>query len=199
MALDPARTTHQRRLHGRNVIVALAGRRIDAAAAAEPRFPASAVDIVRQHIVAVFEEVHASALVSAAACGADLIAIDVAHQREMPASIVLPYAADEFRRTSVVDRGEEWGRSYDVAIRDAENHERLRVLGLPEGDAAYLATNEAILDEAVKRSAGNAGGVLSVIVWDGALHGRTDYTAALADSAKKRGIVVRRVPILAGA
>lgn len=180
------------------MIVALAGRRIDAADAAEPRFPASAVDIVRQRIAAVFEEVHASALASAAACGADLIAIDVAHQRGMPASIVLPYAADEFRRTSVVDRGNEWGGPYDAAIRDAESHGRLHILGLPEGDAAYLATNEAILDEAVQQG-GESGGVLAVIVWDGPLHGRTDYTAAFAESSKKRGIVVRSVPILSGA
>jgi hypothetical protein len=181
------------------MIVALAGRRVDSVDAAEPRFPASAVDIVRQRIAAAFEEVHAFELVSAAACGADLIAIDVAHKRGMPASIVLPYAADEFRRTSVVDRGEEWRRAYDAAIQEAESHKRLHILGLREGDAAYLATNEAILDEAVKCSGGNICGVLSVIVWDGPLHGRTDYTTAFAESSKKRGIIVRPVPILAGA
>ena len=197
MAPDPARTPHQRRLHGRNVIVALAGRRIDAADAAEPRFPASAINIVRQRIASAFEEIHASELVSAAACGADLIAIDVAQQRGMPASIVLPYAADEFRRTSVVDRGNDWGGPYDAAIREAENHGRLHILGLPEGDAAYLATNEAILDEALKNSGGETRGVLAVIVWDGPLHGRTDYTAAFADEARRRGMRVSSIPILA--
>ena len=196
MAPDPARTTHQRRLHGRNVIVALAGRRIDAADAAEPRFPASAINIVRQRIASAFEEIHASELVSAAACGADLIAIDVAQQRGMPASIVLPYAADEFRRTSVVDRGNDWGGPYDAAIREAENHGRLHILGLPEGDAAYLATNEAILNQAVALGRGKSADVLALVVWDGPLLGRTDYTSAFADAARRRRIAVRRIPVL---
>jgi hypothetical protein len=106
---------------------------------------------------------------------------------------------DEFRRTSVVDRGVEWGGRYDAAIRDAESHGRLHIIGLPEGDAAYLATNEAILDEALKHSGGKTSDVLALIVWDGPLHGRTDYTAAFAESSKKRGIRLRSVPILAGA
>ena len=58
--------------------IALAGRRVDAADASEPRFPLASVPLVRDRLHAFFTERPAAALVSSAACGADLVALEVA-------------------------------------------------------------------------------------------------------------------------
>jgi hypothetical protein len=98
------------------MIVALAGRRVDAADAAQPRFPADRIAAVEARIDAALHDAGASTLVCAAACGADLLALEVARRKGVDAWIVLPYTVAAFRRSSVVDRGEDWGDAFDAAI-----------------------------------------------------------------------------------
>ncbi len=177
--------------------VALAGRRIDAADATHVRFPQTEIAAVDARIEAALRDADASALVCAAACGADLIALRVARRCGINAWIVLPYAAADFRRTSVVDRGHEWGPPFDSAVKAAEEQGRLSVLGLTAGDdRAYPATNAAILDKALALSGGDSSGTLALVVWDGPLRGGEDYTRDFADTAQARGILVQAVPIL---
>ena len=84
-------------------VVALAGRRIDAPDA-PIRFSPRSVESVRGLLRAYFTEGGASCLVSSAACGADLLALDVAGSLDMRRRVVLPYSPERFRETSVTDR-----------------------------------------------------------------------------------------------
>ena len=60
------------------MIVALAGRRIDAPGADAERFPLAAVELVRERLHNLLSEKGASTLVCSAACGADLLALAAA-------------------------------------------------------------------------------------------------------------------------
>jgi hypothetical protein len=60
----------------RGAVIALAGRRIDAIDAKAARFPLQAVPLVRERVSDLLQREHAKALVSSAACGADLIALE---------------------------------------------------------------------------------------------------------------------------
>ena len=60
------------------MIVALAGRRIDAVNAKERRFPLANVELVRKRIREMLKTEDATAVVCSAACGADLIALSEA-------------------------------------------------------------------------------------------------------------------------
>lgn len=179
------------------MIVALAGRRVDAADAAQARFPADRAAAVEGRIEAALRDAGASTLVCAAACGADLIALEVARRKGIDVWIVLPYAVAAFRRSSVVDRGEDWGDAFDAAIAEARRQGRLRLLGLRSGDErAFFATNAAIVDTALSLGAADPAAVLAIAVWDGPLTGRTDYTADFVEAARRRGVRVESVPIL---
>jgi hypothetical protein len=59
-------------------IVAAAGRRIDASDASPPRFPLANRDVVPERIRTTLIEHGATGIVAAGACGADLLAQDVA-------------------------------------------------------------------------------------------------------------------------
>src|SRR5262245_52110419 len=72
------RWSTQRKLQARRMVVALAGRRIDAPRAAMPRFPLERRSAVRRRIRVQLELLGADVLVSSAACGADLLAQDIA-------------------------------------------------------------------------------------------------------------------------
>jgi hypothetical protein len=182
--------------------IALAGRRIDAADAEAPRFPLANTALVRERLHALFAQRRTSTLVCSAACGADLVALEAAEFLGMRRRIVLPFALERFRKTSVTDRPGDWGPLYDRTIEVVRRAGDLIVLeGAGEGDLAYQAANERILDEAVALvSAGLASNsvladaALAVIVWEGSPRGSDDATQHFAQGARQRGLGVE--PIL---
>jgi hypothetical protein len=175
------------------VIVALAGRRIDALDAPAPRFPAANVALVGERLRALFRSADVHALVVSAACGADLTALAVADELGIRRHIVLPFAAERFRTTSVVDRPGGWGPLFDRLVAAAQAAGELEIVGADEGDAAYARANEAILDRATALGAAAGEPVEAVVVWDGPLTGRPDHTQEFATSASRRGLPVRAV------
>lgn len=184
------------------MIIALAGRRIDAPDTAVPRFPLGRSAPVRERLLTLLREQNATALVSAAACGADLLALDAAGELGIRRSVVLPFTRERFRTLSVIDRPGEWGLLFDRVIDEVETSGDLLLLHETQEDtAALVRTNKAILNQAqalasaivsVNKSA-SLPGVLAVIVWDGQSRGEDDLTAAFANEARSRTIPVAEI------
>lgn len=184
-------------------VVALAGRRIDAPGTEPPRFPLSSVPLVQDRIRTLFMDHQATDLVCAAACGADLLALAVAGELGIRRRIVLPFATDRFRQTSVVDRPGDWGMLFDRVITEVVAANDLVVLEEDETEDGYLATNLVILDQAIllarqddpeRESADDGaegrGSILAVVVWDQRPRSTDDVTAAFAQEASERGLNV---------
>jgi hypothetical protein len=175
-------------------VAALAGRRIDAADAATSRFPLANTKLVRGRLQALLRAEQSDTLVCSAACGADLIALDVAGALGLRRRVVLPFAPERFRATSVTDRPGDWGPLFDRIIGAVRAKGDVVVLGLDEGDdATYAAANEAILNEAAAPAGGEPAEVVAVIVWEGHSRGEGDLTEAFATLARARGHPVRAV------
>ena len=129
-----------------------------------------------------------------AACGADLIALDVAGELGLRRRVVLPFGPGRFRATSVTDRPGDWGPLFDRIIDEVQAKGDVVLLGLDEGDdATYAAANDAILNEAEALAAEPPADVVAVIVWEGGSRGEGDLTEAFATSARARGHPVREV------
>jgi len=177
------------------MIVALAGRRIDAAEAKEARFPAKNASAVQQSIRDFLIDNSASVLVCAAACGADLLALEAAGELVLRRRIVLPYDKETFKRTSVTDRPGDWGERYDRIIAEVEaqgdlvefNHDK-------DEEATYFATNLDILDQAARIAAEMVEEeVAALIVWNGESRGAQDVTEHFRDEAHRRGLQVSEI------
>lgn len=169
-------------------VVAFAGRRIDAPDAEVQRFPPTAVAAAEVRLRELLQEHGAVALVSSAACGADLIALRAAESLGVRARVILPFEARRFRETSVVDRGGEWGALYDQQLERAASTDDLVVLqGAGEGSAAYAAANAVILQETARLADELAARPLAIILWEGSERPGGDLTAALAAAARSRG------------
>src|SRR5262245_5252419 len=97
------------------MVMAFAGRRIDAGGA-EARFPLDAVERVAQQIRRMLDTRSATHVVASAACGADLLALREASSLGLKCRVVLPFARDEFRESSVVDRPGAWGPMFDELV-----------------------------------------------------------------------------------
>ena len=178
------------------MIIALAGRRMDAPGAAERRFPLSMKDTVRKRLYDFFVAHSATTLVCSGACGADLLALDAASELGMRRRLVLPFDRHKFRETSVTDRepAAEWGALYDRVVDElTATRDVLTLDGAETEQQAYEGVNRAILDEASKlaqelrRLDGSPGNVIAVAVWEGSSRGADDLTAALLDEAQQRG------------
>jgi hypothetical protein len=179
------------------MIVALAGRRVDASDATESRFPPENIGIVKERIRSMFRDQKATTLVCSAACGADLLALEAAQDSEIRRRVVLPFTREEFRRTSVADRPGSWGKSFDRVLDDVQLERDLVLLGYAENDsAAYAATNSAILDEGIiiARTSGLA--LTAVVVWDCKSRGPDDLTEQFKKEAQRRHLPVLEIPTM---
>lgn len=178
-------------------VLALAGRRVDPPGADIPRFPLEDVPGVRARLASEFDRMQPKALVCSAACGADLVALQVAEAAQMDIRVVLPFEAERFRKSSVVDRPGEWGEAFDRIVARTAQHGGLIVLdGAGEGEDAYAHVNARILDEAMRMADKGEVDVLALAVWDGRSRGEGDLTEAFMRLARERGIAVREVPTL---
>ena len=187
--------TRARAKRGMAVIV-LAGKRIDAVDSETPRFPLDHVDAVKAEIRAIFRKLKPQALVCSAANGADLLALDVARELQIPAYVVLPFDREAFRESSVVDRPGAWGPLFDELVDDAERQSRLTVME-PTGDNhdAYLDAVNTMLAMAAELSGRTAdgqpatspGAITAVVVWNGESRGSRDVTVYFISEAQKRG------------
>jgi hypothetical protein len=182
------------------VVVAFAGRRVDPQEAEASRFPPRNVDLVRERIREQLQRAAATSLVSSAACGADLLALEAAGALRIERVVVLPWDRQRFRAESVVDRGDAWGPIFDRVVDEVEQAGGLRTLApIEDSHAAFAATNEAILDLAGERAidAGDPAAVVALVAWDGQSRGPRDLTRRFMERAKARGVQVVEVSTIA--
>jgi hypothetical protein len=144
---------------------------------------------------------NAVALVCSAACGADLVALEQARQLGLRRRIVLPFAPERFRKTSVVDRPGGWGPVYDQQLAATAAAGDLLVLDtVTGGDTAYAAANEAIVREA--QALARTGRpddphrLIAILVWEGAPRPGNDATARFRDLARRAGFEEQSVSTL---
>jgi hypothetical protein len=177
-------------------LVALAGRRVDSESTDPPRFPLTYVPLVRERLAELLQAENATAVVCSAACGADLTALEAAAELGLRRRIVLPFAPERFRITSVVDRPGDWGEVYDRVIADVDAKGDLVVIPPVAGDDsdAYQAANEAIIREAEDLS--RPGERIAVIVWEGGPRPDADATEAFRKLAEDAGFSQRFVTTL---
>lgn len=175
------------------MIVAVAGRRIDAPGAQPPRFPLTRRHRTQQRISAALLRLHATVVVSSAACGADLLTLAAAHALSVHRRIILPYREDWFLADSVTDRPGRWKGLYCALIEEARASGDLVVLNYPRGsDAAFRATNEMIVSEAQRLARREsrrdpAAALAGLIIWEGASRGPDDITAHLKERLEQAG------------
>jgi hypothetical protein len=179
------------------MIIALAGRRIDASGAETARFPSENIELVRRRLRELFEKKEVKALVSSAACGADLLALEEAGTLGVRRRVVLPFNRKRFWETSVVDRPGDWGNLYDHIVDAVEANGDVVTLSFNSDDTnAYSAANVAILDEATALCRELQLETVAVLVWDGSPRGEEDLTQSFGDKARARGFSVIEIKTL---
>jgi len=172
------------------MIIALAGRRIDAADTKQPKFPLAKLPEVTNALRNFFLQRQASVLVSSAACGADLLAQTEAGNLGLRRRVVIPLSRDAFRQTSVVDRPGYWGPLYDRLMDEVEASGDVIVLQNLSGEEAYSAANSVILENAISLGRALGQAVCALLVWDGVPSGEGDHTEGFKKAAQERRLSI---------
>lgn len=124
------------------MILAFAGRR-----AGSDAFPTSNVEFVSGRIRQLVGGLRPRVVVGSAAAGADLLTIEAALGVGAAVHVYLAGDRAGFRTTSVIDKGENWGRRYDALLDLPEVN--VHELELAESsDASYRAVTMAIVEQA---------------------------------------------------
>lgn len=183
------------RPESRQSVIALAGRRVDHPAAKVSRFPLARLNEVREEIRRTLRTSLAGILVTAAACGADLLALEVARQLGVRRRVVLPTTPDIFKATSVVDRPGAWESLFDLLIAEVEADGDLLICRQGNGGEStdYFQTNHDILDEAARLASESGMDLQVVVVWDGVSRGADDVTAHFLAEARRRSIPITEI------
>jgi class 3 adenylate cyclase/tetratricopeptide (TPR) repeat protein len=121
-------------------VLAFSGHMIDAADRSEIRFPAALAPAVSAAIRQRLAGLHQPVIYTSAACGADLLCIEAALDIGAEVNVVLPFARDDFVRTSVAIGGEGWLGRFDAALARVA-----RVI--PATDESYLG-DDVLFDHA---------------------------------------------------
>jgi hypothetical protein len=176
------------------MIIALAGRRVEAPDAPKPRFPANQVENVRARLHEFFTSHEVTGLVCAAACGADILALEVAGELGLRRRIVLPFGRAHFRAMSVVDRGGDWGERYDTLIAAVEAQGDLVEFAHDKDDMqTFFTGNLDILNQAQWLAGQTGEDLAALIVWDGNSRGADDVTGHFKQEAEARGFGVAEI------
>ena len=183
------------------MIVAIAGRRIDADDAQRPVFPLAFVDTVKAQLTDALRDVRATHIISSGACGADLVAMQVAKALGISKTMVLPFKAEKFKSTSVTDRPGNWGPIFDNLVDELKQSGKLIELNLDKDDPeVYTKTNFFLLDEAEKlasqtdpRENNSSQRKMAVIIWEGKPRTTGDTTHHFMLEAQKREFIVKEI------
>jgi hypothetical protein len=177
------------------MIVALAGRRIDAPGTENKRFPPENTVAVRKKIHQFFISKSASVLVCAAACGSDILALETAGDLRIRRRIVLPYDKETFKKSSVIDRPGDWGERYDRIIAEVESRgDLVEFSHEKDKEETYYATNIDILDQAAQIADEMEGmSVSALLVWNGESRGDGDVSGHFLQEVMKRGVQVNEI------
>lgn len=181
------------------MVIALAGRRISDHSSEVIRFPLENVEKVRDSLQTFFASIRPKVLVSSGACGADLLALDVAGSMGILRSMVLPFDPAIFQTTSVTDRPGEWGPLFDKICREVAQEEKMQVQGYAKNDEAkYRKINIDILQraETLAEKYGVTKKLMAVIVWEGKPKRSDDMTADFKNQALKRNFEIREISTL---
>ncbi len=132
------------------------GHMIDQPNRPEPRFPPGMEKEARERIEKALDKLKADerdmALVPGAACGGDILFIEVCLKRNMRVEVLLPFPEAKFIQESVSFAGDEWVERFYNIRNDPKVSFKFqldRVGPLPEGDNPYARNNRWALYSAL--------------------------------------------------
>lgn len=167
------------------VLLVHAGNRIDLPDRRTPRFPGALVPLVQHRVAQVLADLRPTAVVSAAAAGADLIVLEEALRAGITIHVALPLGVEQFRRRACEDLGDDWAVRYDKVLAEAGALGTVHIEDHGDEEDWYTRGNDTILDRAAAVADGES--IYAFVVRPHSGESSPSATDMFAASAAARG------------
>ncbi len=149
-------------------VVAFVGHLLDRPGRAQPRFAAQLESAVRQAIRERLLPLNAGIGYSAAACGADILFLEVLRELGGETHVVLPFGKEEFLRESVaLIPGAGWEARFESALERAAELVYASGQMMAAGSASFEYVGQLLIGLAGLRAAQLESELVPLAVWDG--------------------------------
>ena len=148
------------------------------------RFPQEAESIVRAKIEEKLNQLGSTCGYSSAACGTDIIFLEVMAERGGETHVFLPFAKDKFIQTSVSREGSDWVKRFEKVLDDATSVHYVTNEGYYGDDSLFSFCNDVMLGFASMRGRGLNEDPNLLLFWDGNPGGEGG-TGEVADSWRR--------------
>ncbi|HUJ39446.1 MAG TPA: RyR domain-containing protein [Candidatus Acidoferrales bacterium] len=149
-------------------VVAFVGHLLDRPDRPAPRFPAHLEPAVRQALRERLGALHAGIGFSAAACGSDILFLEVLRELGGETHVVLPFCKEQFVEQSVsVVPGGGWEARFEAALKDAAETVYASGKMLTAGAASFEYVGQLLIGLAGLRAAQLETELIPLAVWDG--------------------------------
>ena len=176
------------------------GHMIDAPGRAQRRFDPDMEDAVRADIQAQLAAIQPAAVYGSAACGADILCLECAHESGSELHIILPFPVEQFRISSVETAGNgRWGERFEKLLEIANE---VLVVGErpPEGHpSTYEYANLIITGLGRLRAQMLDTRLQGLAIWDGIRTEDPGGTSSVVSLWDAVGVPTQLVPVGADA
>ena len=171
-------------------VMVLTGNMIDLPGREVPRFPPELEPVVARLLRERFAALRPLAVYSSAACGADILGLEIAHDLGAEIHVVLPFPPDEFREASVEVVPGDWGDRFDRLLGLAATVTVTSDHRASGSTATFEYSNLVMTGLARLRAELLDTTLIGFAVWDPVANGLPGGAASMVGAWRERGIVV---------
>ena len=176
-------------------VVVYSGHMLDHPTRESPRFPPALEGAVRETLLARLSALRPVAAYGSAACGTDLVVLELVRQLGGETHVVLPFPPAEFRDVSVEFAGGDWPRRFERALAVADS---VTVTGdgrASDGTSSFEHANLVFTDMARRRAQALRTSLCAFAVLDSGAGGAAGGTAAVAALWRSHGLAFEQVDV----
>ena len=178
-------------------VLVFTGNMIDRADRPIPRFPATEEAVVHAAIRERIAAHKPSAAYGSAACGVDLICLELAREFGAETHIVLPFPPEEFRKVSVDFAGGEWGLRFDRALAAANSVTIASDHRASQSAATWEYANLVFTGMGRLRAPALGTEMRGLVAWDPSVAGLPGGAASLVEIWHARNLEVDAIELAA--
>jgi hypothetical protein len=181
-------------------VLAVTGSMIDQPGRGTPRFPGGLEHAVREALRERLAAIAPVAVYGSAACGADILALELVREMGGETHVVLPFPPAEFRRASVDFAGGDWGERFERVLAGADSVTVTSDHRASGSAATFDYANLVLTGMARLRAQVLDTAARGLAVWDPGAQGAAGGSASLVSVWERHGLPIDHVllPALRG-
>jgi len=176
-------------------VLVFTGNMIDQQGRAAARFPAPLEGVVRDALRERIAAIGPAAAYGSAACGADILCLELARERGCETHVVLPFPPEEFRRASVDIVAGQWGERFERVLAAADSVTVTSDHHASGSAATFEYANLVLTGMGRLRAQVLETPVLGLAVWDAQALGAPGGSASLVALWERHGLSVDHVDL----